>query len=152
MKLGTKTRYSSRAMLDLAINYDNGSGLVSTREIAEHQELSPKYLESLLAALRSAGLVRSVRGAQGGHMLNRHPAQINLREIYHVFEGKEGFAECTTSPEYCKRTDGCATREIWAQMYDACMEILELTTLEDLARRARDKRDEPQYSISHIRS
>jgi len=139
-------------MLDLAINYDIGSGLVSTREIAEHQGLSPKYLESLLAALRSAGLVRSVRGAQGGHMLARHPAQINLREIYHVFEGTEGFVECATSPEYCNRPDGCATREIWAQMYDACMEILDSTTLEDLARRAREKRDEAQYLTDYTRS
>jgi Rrf2 family cysteine metabolism transcriptional repressor len=152
MKLGTKTRYSSRAMLDLALNYDNGSRIVSTREIAEHQELSPKYLEYLLAALRSAGLVRSVRGTEGGYMLTRHPAQINLREIYHVFEGTEGFVECTINPEYCNRTDGCATQEIWTQMHDACMEILESTTLEDLARRAREKRDEPQHLTQRIRN
>jgi Rrf2 family cysteine metabolism transcriptional repressor len=140
MKLGTKIRYSSRAMLDLALDYDTGSRIVSAREIAEHQELSPKYLESLLAALRSAGLVRSVRGTEGGYTLASPPDQINLRQIYHVFEGTEGFVECTTDPEYCKRTDGCATQEVWAQMYDACMEILESTTLEDLARRAKEKR------------
>ena len=143
MKLGTKTRYSSRAMLDLALRYDNGSTMVSAREIAEHQELSPKYLESLLAALRSAGLVRSVRGMEGGYTLASPPDQINLRQIYHVFEGTEGFVECTTDPEYCKRTDGCATQEVWAQMYDACMEILESATLEDLARRAKEKREDP---------
>jgi Rrf2 family cysteine metabolism transcriptional repressor len=143
MKLGTKTRYSSRAMLDLALNYDNGSRAVSAREIAEHQQLSPKYLESLLASVRAAGLVRSVRGAEGGYTLTRPPAQINLREIHHVFEGAEGFVECTTDPEYCKRTDGCATQEVWVQMYDACMEILESTTLEDLARRAKEKREYP---------
>jgi Rrf2 family protein len=136
MKLGTKTRYSSRAMLDLALHYDNGS---SAREIAEHQELSPKYLESLLAALRAAGLVRSLRGTEGGYALSRPPAQINLRQIYHVFEGTDGFVECTTDPEYCNRTDGCATQEIWTQMYEACMGILESTTLEDLAHRARSK-------------
>ena len=62
-----------------------------------------------------------------------------MREIYHVFEGTEGFVECTTSPEICDRPDGCVTQEVWAQMYDACMEILESTTLEDLARRARQK-------------
>jgi Rrf2 family cysteine metabolism transcriptional repressor len=143
MKLGTKTRYSSRAMLDLALNHDNGAGTVSAREIARHQELSPKYLESLLAALRSAGLVRSVRGMEGGYALSRPPAQINLRQIYHVFEGTEGFVECTTDPEYCHRADDCVTREVWAQMYDACMQILESTTLEDLAGRAREKREDP---------
>ena len=143
MKLGTKTRYSTRAMLDLALNYDNGASMVSAREIAEHQEVSPKYLESLLAGLRSAGLVRSARGTEGGYTLARPPAEINLRQIYQVFEGTEGFVECTKDPEYCNRTDGCVTQEVWAQMYDACMEILESTTLEDLARRAKVKRKDP---------
>ncbi|MGD8626268.1 MAG: Rrf2 family transcriptional regulator, partial [Anaerolineae bacterium] len=100
-------------MLDLALHYDNGSTMISAREIAEHQDLSTKYLENLLATLRSAGLVRSVRGMEGGYTLARPPDQINLRQIYHVFEGTEGFVECTTDPEYCKRTDGCATQEIW---------------------------------------
>jgi Rrf2 family cysteine metabolism transcriptional repressor len=144
MKLGTKTRYSSRAMLDLALKYYNGSRMVSAREIAEHQELSTKYLENLLATLRSAGLVRSARGTEGGYTLTRPPAQINLREIYHVFEGTAGFVECTTDPEYCNRADGCVTQEVWAQMYDACMEILESTTLEDLAQRARQKQEYPR--------
>jgi Rrf2 family cysteine metabolism transcriptional repressor len=143
MKLGTKTRYSTRAMLDLALNYDDGTRVVSAREIAGHQDVSPKYLESLLAALRSAGLVRSIRGLEGGYTLARHPSQINLQEIYHVFQGTEGFVECTTDPEYCARTDGCVTREIWAQMYDASMEILKSTSLEDVARRAREKLDGP---------
>ncbi len=137
MKLSTKTRYGTRAMLELALNHEYGA--VSVREIAARQSLSHKYLEHLLASLRSAGLVRSVRGAQGGHALTRRPDQIDLREIYHVFEGREGFVECTTSPELCDQTDGCATREIWTQMYAACMAVLESTSLADLAGRAREK-------------
>ncbi len=140
MKLGTKTRYSARAMVDLALNYENGNRVVPAKEISTRQQVSRKYLEHLLASLHSAGLVRSVRGAQGGHTLTRPPEEINLREIYHVFEGVEGFVECTTSPELCDRIDGCVTREVWTQMYDACMEILESTTLGDLARRAIEKR------------
>jgi Rrf2 family protein len=140
MKLGTKTRYSARAMLDLALNYDTENGVTSVKEIAARQQISVKYLENLLASLRAAGLVRSVRGAGGGHTLCRPPAQINMRQIYHVFEGTEGFVECTTSPDFCDRPDGCVTKEVWAQMYDTCMEILESTTLEDLVHRAREKR------------
>ena len=64
-----------------------------------------------------------------------------------VFEGSEGFVECTTSSELCERLDGCVTRDVWAQMYDACMEILESTTLEDMARRAREKRSVGQEAI-----
>jgi Rrf2 family protein len=142
MKLSTKTRYGARAMLELALNYENGKRVVSVKEIATRQEISPKYLEHLLSSLRSAGLVRSVRGAQGGHMLARSPAQINLREIYDVFEGAEGFVECTTNPGICDRIDGCVTQEIWSQIHATCMEMLESTTLEDLARRARNKQGE----------
>ena len=137
MKLSTKTRYGTRAMLDLALAYEEG--VVSVREIAARQEVSPKYLEHLLASLRSAGLVRAVRGAQGGHTLTRPPSEINLRQIHDVFEGAEGFVECTTSPEVCNRTDGCLTQDVWAQMHLACMEILEPITLEDMVRRATDK-------------
>ena len=142
MKLGTRTRYSARAMVDLALNYEKGNGIVPVKEISSRQQVSPKYLEHLLASLRSAGLVRSVRGAKGGHTLTRPPDEINLREIYHVFEGLAGFVECTTSPELCDRVDGCVTREVWTQMYHACMEILESTTLGDLARRARIKQSD----------
>jgi Rrf2 family protein len=139
MKLSTKTRYGTRAMLELALNYDNG--LVSTREIATQQQVSIKYLEHLLASLRSAGLVRSVRGAHGGHTLARPADLISLREVYDIFEGTEGFVVCTSCPELCDRSDTCTTHEVWSRMYDASMEVLESTTIEDLARRARKKQD-----------
>lgn len=141
MKLNTKTRYGTRAMLELALNY--GKGVVSAGEIATRQQVSPKYLEHLLTALRSANLVRSVRGAQGGHTLTRPPHQINLRQIYDTFEGRDGFVECTTNPEFCDRTEFCVTQDVWDQLHTACMEILESMTLEDLARRVREKQSEP---------
>jgi Rrf2 family protein len=136
MKLSTKTRYATRAMLDLALN--SGEEVVSARELAARQNISAKYLEQLLASLRSAGLVRTVRGARGGHTLSRHAGEINLREIYEVFEGAEGLVECTTSPELCERSDTCVTQDVWAELYDASMEILESITLEELVHRATD--------------
>jgi Rrf2 family protein len=139
VKLGTKTRYGTRAMLELALHYHDGNRPVSAGEIAARQQLSPKYLEQLLVSLQSAGLVRSVRGTHGGHVLTRPPDQITLREIYGVFEGAEGFAECTTCPERCDRTDICVTQAIWDRMYAASMEVLESTTLGDLAQRAQNK-------------
>ena len=140
MKLGTKTRYGTRAMLELALHYDGDTSIVSAGEIAARQQISSKYLEQLLTVLRAAGLVRSVRGTHGGHTLARPPAQINLREIYVAFEGAEGFAKCTTCPKICDRTDICITQIVWDGMYTASMEVLESTTLDDLAQRATDER------------
>jgi len=137
MKLSTRTRYGTRAMVDLALGYETRP--VSAKDIAQNQGVSRKYLESLLAALRNVGLIRSVRGAKGGHMLARRPGQITLREIFDALEGCDGFVQCTTHPQVCERAKTCVTQEVWAQMYAACMEILEATTLEDLARRAREK-------------
>lgn len=136
MKLSTRTRYGTRAMFELALQYSHGP--VTVTEIAASQSVSSKYLEHLLASLRSAGLVRSVRGRQGGHTLARPPDQINLREIYQVFEGGEGFVECTTSPEVCVRVDSCAARGIWAEMYASSLAVLESTSLQDLVHRARE--------------
>jgi len=87
MKLGTRTRYSARAMLDLALDHENGSEVIPAKEINTRQQVSPKHLEHLLGSLRSAGLARSVRGARGRYTLTRSPDQINLREIYHVSIG-----------------------------------------------------------------
>jgi Rrf2 family protein len=84
MKLGTRTRHSARAMLDLALNYENGCEVVPSSEISTCQQVSPKHLEHLLGPLRSAGLARSVWGASGGYTLTRPPDQINLCEIYHA--------------------------------------------------------------------
>jgi Rrf2 family protein len=133
MKLNTKVRYGTRAMVELALHHDEGP--LSLNEIAASQQLSDKYLEAMLGALRSAGLVRSVRGAQGGYMLALDPAEITLRMIYDVFEGGEPYVPCTADPSCCQRQAACVTQEIWERMYAASMAVLEGTTLSDLARR-----------------
>lgn len=137
MKLTTKTRYGTRAMLDLTLYQD--SGLLSSKEIAEHQDVSVKYLEHLLTTLRNSGLVRTMRGAQGGHALARPPEEINLREIFESLEGSSGLVECTTSPGICERSPRCVTRDVWARMYAACLEVLESMTLAELAEQSREK-------------
>jgi Rrf2 family cysteine metabolism transcriptional repressor len=130
VRLTTKTRYGARAMLHLALHYDQGP--VSSKVIAADQQLSVKYLERLLSQLLGAGLVRSVRGAQGGYMLARPPERINLREIFCVLEGDDGLVECVAHPELCSRYDTCVTQEVWARMYDACTDVLQSTRLSDL--------------------
>ncbi|MBN1402464.1 MAG: Rrf2 family transcriptional regulator [Anaerolineae bacterium] len=134
MRLGTRTRYAMRAMLRLAHHYERG--LLSTKEIAEEEQVSAKYLEHLLSDLRRASLIRSVRGAQGGHALRFAPEEITARRIYEVFEGREGLTECVGDEALCERALTCATRELWGRMYAACLGVLEATTLADLVQRS----------------
>ncbi len=147
MKLSTRMRYGTRSMLHLALNQE--SEPVSLREITSDQQLPHKYLERMLTTLRTTGLVRSIRGPQGGYALSKPPDEITLREVFDALEGSEGLVECTTDPGACDRYDACVTQEVWTRMHTACMEVLESTTLEDLAQRAREKQDPcaPMYYI-----
>jgi len=146
MKLNTRMRYGTRAMLELAQRY--GRGPVSLSDVALAQELSVKYLESLMSSLRIAGLVRAQQGAQGGYELTRPPAEVNLRQIYEVLEGPDPYVFCTEDPTSCGRQADCATRLIWEQMYAASMQVLEETTLADLVTRSQpDQTAVPNYQI-----
>ncbi len=137
MRLSTKGRYGARAMLDLALNF--GKEPVLLRDIATRQEVSEKYLEHSMSSLRNAGLVRSIRGARGGYILAKPPSEIRLSEIMEVLEGSMAPVECVDDPEVCHRAGLCVTRDIWEKMKEAIDNILESTTLEDLAERYKDK-------------
>ncbi len=137
MRLTTKGQYGARAMLDLAIYCNDGPILL--RDIAKRQEVSEKYLEHSVSALRKAGLVRSIRGARGGYVLARQPSEIRLSEIMEVLEGSMAPVECVDDPQVCQRAQLCVTRDIWARMKDAIDNILESITLRDMVEQHKDK-------------
>jgi Rrf2 family transcriptional regulator, cysteine metabolism repressor len=101
MKLNTKMRYGTRVMLELALNHQKG--VVSLSDSVASLEISEKYLEPLFSSLRSAGLVCSQRGVQGGDVLARPPEQITLRDIFYVLESPEPNVACTLDHTTCPR-------------------------------------------------
>ena len=105
MKLSTRTRYGVRAILELAENA--GKGPLQLRIIAQRQDISAKYLEQLMAVLKSAGFVRSVRGAKGGYVLARPADRIHLNEVFHCLEGSLTTSECVEDERFCQRAAGC---------------------------------------------
>jgi Rrf2 family cysteine metabolism transcriptional repressor len=132
MKLSTKGRYGLRAMLDMAIRTEEGP--VTTRAIAERQEISERYLEQLLIPLKTAGLVKSIRGSQGGYVLGRKPENITVGDIIRVLEGPIAPVDCVNevNPEDCERADNCVTRAIWSEVRDAIAGVLDKYSLQDL--------------------
>jgi len=136
MKLSTKGRYGVRAMLDLALHY--GQGPIALKHVAERQNISEHYLEQLVVILRRAGLVRSMRGAQGGYTLSREPGKITLGDVIRSLEGPISPVDCVSEedPEYCSRAGFCITRGIWEKIRDNIAGILDSTTLEDMCRQA----------------
>ena len=147
MKLSTKGRYGARAMLDLALNY--GKGPILLKGIARRQEISERYLEHLIATLKLAGLVKSVRGARGGYTLAKPPSQIRLSEIIETLEGSVALVECVDDPKVCHRVTFCVTRDIWGRMSEAMIGVLDSTTLEDLVQKQKEKErpETPMYYI-----
>ena len=136
MKLSTRGRYATRAMLDLALHF--GEGPIMVKDIASRQEISGRYLEQLLAPLKVAGLVRSIRGAHGGFALARAPSEIRLKEIIQTMEGSTAPVECVDDARICPRSDLCVAREVWAEMKKATDRVLESITLQDLLQRQKE--------------
>ena len=137
MKLSTKGRYGTRALLDLAIYY--GKGPVLLRDIAQRQQISLHYLERLISPLITGGIIRSIRGAKGGVSLAKSPEDINLSEVIRLLEGSLAPVDCVDNAELCTRSDSCVTRDVWCELNDAISGVLESTTLQDLVERQEEK-------------
>lgn len=135
MKLSTRTRYGMRAVLELAENY--GKGPIQLKIIAQHQEVSAKYLEQLMTILKSAGIVNSVRGSKGGYVLVKAPEQIKLSDIFHCLEGPVVTIDCVENKSYCTRTNDCVARQVWVEVQKAVMGVLQSITLQNLVDRAK---------------
>lgn len=138
MKLSTRTRYGIRAILELAESYRQGP--LQLKIIAQHQDISVKYLEQIVAMLKSGGFVRSIRGAKGGYILAKAPNQIKLSDVFDCLEGLVTTVECIENEDYCARAADCIARQLWKQLNEAIKNILQSITLQDLLDRAKDKR------------
>ena len=147
MKLSTKGRYGMRAMLDLAQHYDDG--LVLVKDVARRQEVSERYLEHLFLSLKTAGLVKSVRGAHGGFTLSRSPNKIKLMDIISVSEGPLALVDCVVDASVCPRSSKCAARDLWHELQSAMGEVLGSLTLQDLVERQRVK-ERPSANMYNI--
>jgi len=104
----------------------------TVHQLAECQDISEKYLESIMRALNSAGLVRATRGNRGGHELARPAANITLRDVFEALEGALTPVECVDDPARCPRADTCATRDAWVRLKDAILGVFEQTTIQQL--------------------
>jgi Rrf2 family protein len=141
MKISTRGRYGTRAMLDLANHF--GQGPISLKDLASRQEISPKYLEQLLIPLRTAGIIKSIRGAKGGYVLARDPGLVCLDEIILILEGSMAPVECVDNPESCHRACLCVTHEVWCSIGERVTQMLHSITLRDLVHRDYEAQKRP---------
>ncbi len=147
MKLSTKGRYGTRALLDLALH--GGKEPVLLKNIAQRQQIPLQYLEHLMTPLIRGGIVRSARGRRGGIWLAKLPQEIRLSEVIQLLEGSIAPVECVINPELCSLSRLCVTRDIWSEMKEAMNGVLESTTLQNLVERHR-KKEQPEPAMYHI--
>lgn len=133
MKFSTKGRYGLRAMVDLAVHAKGDH--VALYSIAERQGISTNYLEQVFSVLRKAGLVKSVKGAQGGYILAESPSEIKVGRILRALEGP-----LTVIDENAETSGGkenpiqqCIKAVVWDKMNESLNELADSVTLEDLA-------------------
>jgi Rrf2 family protein len=115
--------------------------------IGQRQAISVKYLEQLMAILKSGGFVHSVRGSRGGYVLSREPGQVRLDELVLALEGTITAAECVDDNGYCARAADCVARELWTRVQHAVMDVLGSLTLKDLVDKTKSQCNALSYQI-----
>lgn len=135
MKLSTRGRYGVKAMVDLAVHCESNN-CVSLKSIAERQGISENYLEQLMAILKKAGFISSIRGAQGGYILNKGCNEISVGDLLRVLEGPLGLVDCVSDGEAsgcgtgnCKK---CVTRNVWERISESVTEVVDSIMLSEL--------------------
>lgn len=130
MKISTKGRYGLRILMDLALHQSEKPRLI--RDIAKSQQISEKYISRLVIALRKGGMIRSVRGVNGGFHLAMKPEDITLLDVIEVMEGPLSIVDCVSKPKSCAHSINCAPREVWCKLNEDIRTLMSGTTLSDI--------------------
>lgn len=131
MKISTRGRYAIRVMLDLA-EHNNGE-YIPLMDIAKRQDISEKYLESIVSVLSKNKFVNAVRGKGGGYRLSRAPEDYTIGSILRLTEGSLAPIACLEDePNLCERASVCKTLAMWKGFYKLIDEYFDGITLQDL--------------------
>ena len=133
MLISTKGRYALRVLIDMAEH--STSEYIKLKDIAERQEISEKYLESIVKQLVINKIVVGLRGKGGGYKLSKAPDEINVGEILRMMEGSLAPVACMEETNLpCPRVGECRTREFWRGLNDAIRRYTDSFTIADLTR------------------
>jgi len=150
MKISTKGRYGLEALLDLAIH--SSEGHASIKSIAERCGKSEAYILQIFLVLRRAGIVESIRGAQGGYMLAKDPGDITVGAILNALEGPLAPVACIieNTKQTCDNYEKCSTRSLWEKVMGCLNDIANSITIADLMKEYQNLnsyRFEPEYYL-----
>ncbi|MDD2980573.1 MAG: Rrf2 family transcriptional regulator [Hespellia sp.] len=138
MKLSTKGRYGLRALIDLA-QYSEKEP-VSITSIAARQGLSERYLEQLMSMLKKADLIKSIRGAGGGYVLNKDVKDISVGDVLRALEGSLEPVTCSglDPEEGCEASKECVTKYVWQRINDSINKTVDEIKLDQLVEESKE--------------
>ena len=150
MRFSAKAEYGVKAILELAVQ--SGQRPVQIRNIAKKQGLPVKFLEQAMNALKKAGLVESIRGAQGGYLLNRSPKEISLGDVLKAIDGPMNETRCISdsSQTRCEEAGNCVVQDVWTEVKHSFIDLLNSITLQDMCERKRQKERQRKVLMFHI--
>ncbi len=145
MRLSKRGEYGLKALIDLASS-DPRAGVIKIKDIAEREQIPVKFLEQILLTLKNAGLLHSKMGISGGYYLAKPPDEITLGQIVRVLDGTLAPIRCVSKMAYercvCPDEETCGLRLTLLDVRNAIADILDHTTLTDVARRVEGARRE----------
>lgn len=134
MKITTKSRYAIRSIFALVLMGGDKTPVALT-QIADHEDISRKYLEQIFIKLKKANIVEGSRGAQGGYMLARSAEKIRLKEVIYAMDGPVNISDCTQE-ESCDNFSSCGINWLWSGLKETVDNYLDNITIHDLKRQA----------------
>ena len=132
MKISTKGRYGLRALIDIAQCSEIEPVPISS--ISARQDISERYLEQLMALLKRAGLIKSIRGAGGGYVLAKDVSEISVGDVLRALEGNLEPVECAAfhEEESCEAAGGCVTKYVWKKINESINRTVDEIDLKQL--------------------
>ena len=140
MKFNTKTRYGLRTMLELSIHENSNEGVL-LKEISKSQEVTIRYLDRIVALLKTAGLVVNVAGKKSGYRLARPAKDISIYDVYLAFEDEMAIIDCLLPGGECSRKKNCVLRGFWCDLNSDIKSRMQSVNIGTLAENYRNTDD-----------
>ncbi len=148
MKLSTKGKYGLKAIFELSLHINKGP--MPLNMIASRQNIPEQYLEQIFSKLKKSQLITSVRGAQGGYLINDEPKNITVGDVLTALEGPVALSKCIIDESYCENVDDCSTRLVWETLKKGIEDVLNSITLQDMIDDYNKKHNLKEFDITKL--
>jgi len=147
--INTKIRYGLRTMIEIGCP-DNNAGILQ-KDIAKNQDLSEKYLDPIISALKTSGLIVNFGGKKSGYVLRKPAKEITVLDIFRSFESGPNLVQCICNPSMCYKVDKCVAREYWSGLNNLILDYFKNSTLDILVKRCRELKASPEDLIPGLK-